>query len=210
LRRTDDAKQDPQECVYKKDKMKNSKKIEKAPIAMIINKARAFTLRNGDALSEAEQSRLNEWCGISDDNMKVFDRLTTCLETNEWISERQKLGFYEHLVIHIFNQIHPEKIKRDNAIIWIMSEMMLLQASGAEMKRLQEWAEGSFVNKRIFDEFKKKMTLIEKGAKEREANPAYYEERLKADNEYFKSYKFMGWLFFKRLKRLFRWRENSI
>lgn len=86
---------------------------------------------------------------------------------------------------------------------------MLLQAPGPEMKKLQEWAEESFVNKGILDEFNKKLSLIEKAAKEKEANPGYYEEALKADNEYFKSYKFIIWFVFTKLKRLVRWREDS-
>lgn len=74
--------------------MKNRKKTESVPVATIIYKARAFTLKNGDALSEAEQSRLNEWCEISHHNRKMFDRLTSSIDTNEWITERQKLGYY--------------------------------------------------------------------------------------------------------------------
>jgi hypothetical protein len=183
--------------------MKNSKKIGQVPIAMIINKARAFTLKNGDALSETEQELLNEWCGISEGNQKLFDRITSCPETKEWISERQKLGYYEHLVLVFFNQIHPKKIKRDNAIIWMMAEMMVLQATGPEMKSIQEWADGSFVNQKIFEQFKKKMKSIEKAAMERKENPAYFEEGLNESNKYFKSHKFKIRLFFMLLKRLF-------
>ena len=77
------------------------------------------------------------------------------------------------------------------------------KAPGPEMKSIQEWAAGSYVNQQIFDQFKKKIESIERAAKDREANPVYYEERLKDDNEYFKSYKFKVRLFFTRLKRHF-------
>jgi hypothetical protein len=81
------------------------------------------------------------------DNQRMFDQLTGPLSAEQWVYLRQKLGFYEHLVMQFFKDSHPDKIRRDNAIIWLMAEMMVSGLKGTEqgdkMEVVQQWAEGS-------------------------------------------------------------------
>lgn len=172
-------------------------------ITVLISKQNRFDRDGGEPLSQQEKERLTAWCNVTEDNQRMFDQLTGPLSAEQWVYLRQKLGFYEHLVMQFFKDSHPDKIRRDNAIIWLMAEMMVSGLKGAEqgdkMEVVQQWAEGSFVNQTIYEQFKEKMARVGMLAQRRDEN--YYVVRLKEDNRYFKSLQFYVWLLFTRIKR---------
>jgi len=146
--------------------MKKYKAEGSLPVTELTFKAYQFKKGTGAVLSPDEEHALTEWADASEQHKILVERLTngTFSDFNDWIRERHKITYYHHYVDYFFNGVHPEKIKRDNDIIWLMVECWYKKAIGPEAENLQEWANSSNVNKGIYDKFKEHIEHVEKSA----------------------------------------------
>lgn len=113
----------------------------------------------GKTLSMEEQNLLTAWSELSPTNTVLAGRLTavqsdTSSDKVDWVLERQRIGYYEHVIRHYFKDIHPDKIARDHEIIWIMTEHILTEEEGPDMKEVAEWAKGSSIHNAIYKRFR--------------------------------------------------------
>jgi len=151
--------------------MKKKVPVPSLSITDIAYKAYKFKKGNGASLSKDDEEALTEWASASEQHKALIDRLTqgTYSNIDEWLLERNKIVYYHHYVIFFFTNVHAEKIKRDNAIIWLMVECWYKKAIGTEVDIFREWADSSNINKAIYERFKEHIDYIEKNArKERE------------------------------------------
>jgi hypothetical protein len=139
--------------------MKKSMQADTLTLYGVLYKAYKWKNSLGDPLSTAEQCLLTSWIEMSPTNTVLAGRLTAKQSTNgpetiDWFLERQRIGYYELVIRRYFKDIHPEKIARDHEIIWIMTEHLLTEVEGPNMKELEQWAQSSIVHKSIYERFR--------------------------------------------------------